>query len=183
MVPDLPSWAVVSPERAEHIGRVAALLDDWAARAGTEAREAARWQRAALLHDALRDADVEVLRAHAGDTGLPPALWHGPAAASLAAAHGENDAGVLEAVRWHTVGWVGWDDVGRALYLADYLEPGRTHEPGRAALAARMPHEFGAVLRDVTARRIGWLLGTHRPIARQTWEFWNGLAAGDSSSS
>jgi HD superfamily phosphohydrolase YqeK len=180
---DLPSWAVVEPERADHIARVAALLESWGAARGLSPAERSRQRRAALLHDALRDADPGTLRSHVGeDASLPEALWHGPAAAALAARDGEKDAGVLAAVRWHTLGWRGWDEVGRSLYLADYLEPGRTHDADRAALAARVPTEFDAVLREVAARRMGWLLRTGKPIARQTWDFWNGLVAGDSSS-
>jgi HD superfamily phosphohydrolase YqeK len=180
---DLPSWAVVGPERAGHIARVAALMESWAQAAGRSVEERARQHRAAVLHDALRDADPQTLRAHVGEAErLPPALWHGPAAAAFAARHGEKDEGVLAAVRWHTLGWREWDEVGKALYLADYLEPGRTHDAERSALADRVPGEFDAVLRDVAARRMGWLLRTGRPIARQTWDFWNGLVAGDSSS-
>ncbi len=180
---DLPSWAVVEPERAGHIARVAELMDAWARAAGRSAAERGRWHRAALFHDALRDADPDALRAHVGEeVRLPPALWHGPAAAALAALHGETDEGVLSAVRWHTVGWRGWDGVGKALYLADYLEPGRTHDADRSALAGRVPNEFDAVLRDVASRRVSWLLRSGKPIARQTWDFWNGLVAGDSSS-
>jgi 2-amino-4-hydroxy-6-hydroxymethyldihydropteridine diphosphokinase len=180
---DLPAWAVVKPERKEHIARVAALMESWAQAAGLGAEERARRHRAAVLHDALRDADPETLRGPVGeDARLPQALWHGPAAAALAERHGEKDAGVLAAVRWHTLGWREWDEVGRALYLADYLEPGRTHDADRAALAARVPQQFDAVLREVAARRVGWLLRTGKPIARQTWDFWNGLVAGDSSS-
>jgi 2-amino-4-hydroxy-6-hydroxymethyldihydropteridine diphosphokinase len=180
---DLPAWAVVQPERRAHIVRVAALLDGWATVMAVGAPERDRWRRAALLHDALRDADEAMLRPLAGENAaLPPALWHGPAAAALAARHGERDAGVLAAVRWHTLGSPDWDAAGQALYLADYLEPGRSHDAGRDALVARVPGEFAAVLREVAARRIGWLLRTGRPIARQTWDFWNGLVAGDSSS-
>ncbi len=63
--PDLPAWAVVSPRRAGHIGRVAALLAQWAAARGVAAQEEARWRRAALLHDALRDATAVAAAARA----------------------------------------------------------------------------------------------------------------------
>jgi HD superfamily phosphohydrolase YqeK len=112
----------------------------------------------------------------------PAKVWHGPAAAEAARAHGERDAGVLDAVRYHTVGYHGWDDCGRVLFLADYLEPGRTHEAERAALAARVPRDLPGVLRDVTARRIGYFLARGRPVRRETWELWNSLAGAGSSS-
>src|SRR5690242_16469012 len=109
----LPPWAVVTAERRAHIERVAQLLAAWADALGVSASERARWLKAAYLHDALRDAPLE------------SAFAHGPAAAERAAQDGETDRGVLDAVRYHTLGYAAWDDVGRMLYLADFLEPGR----------------------------------------------------------
>ena len=182
MLAELPPWAVVTEERSAHIGRVLELIDAWAAKLRVGPGEARRWHRAALLHDAVKDADDEALKALVGASDLPRALWHGPAAAELAVRDGERDQGVVDAIRWHTVGYAGWDRAGRALYLADYLEPGRRHDPERAAFVARMPGEAPAVLREVAARRIAWLKKQGHPIHRQTWDFWNGLDAGDSSS-
>src|SRR5688572_20516660 len=113
----LPSWAVVTPERHAHIERVVALLGEWAAAMGAPDTERARWLRAAWLHDALRDEDRS------------DALAHGARAAARAAQDGERDRGVLDAVRYHTVGYAHWDDAGRMLYLADFLEPARTLDP------------------------------------------------------
>lgn len=179
----LPPWAIVSPRRLAHIERVTALVDAWAAGRGVGDSEASRWHRAALLHDALRDAPAESLAPQAPFDAWPPALWHGPAAAEAAARHGETDQGVLDAVRYHSVGHAGWDNVGRALYLADFLEPGRDHDrERRAALAARVPDQLEVVLKEVAAERIGWLRGTGKPIQRETLDFWNRLIADDSSS-
>ncbi|HXL11018.1 MAG TPA: HD domain-containing protein, partial [Gemmatimonadales bacterium] len=130
----LPPWATVTPERRAHIERVAALLDEWARAMGVSDAERARWVKAAWLHDALRDEQRS------------DELAHGPRAAARAAHDGERDRGVLDAVRYHSVGYVHWDDVGRMLYLADFLEPGRPLDPAdRAALAARVPRERDAV--------------------------------------
>src|SRR5204862_431712 len=85
----------------------------------------------------------------------PLAVWagHVPPAADRAAATGERDPGVLAAVRHHTLGSVEWDDVGRMLYLADFLEPGRDFAAAeRADLAQRVPTERDAVLREVARR-------------------------------
>ena len=59
--PALPSWAVVSPARLEHIERVAALASRWAEAMGVPDTEWQRWLRAIWLHDALRDAPEEEL--------------------------------------------------------------------------------------------------------------------------
>ena len=109
----LPEWAQVTKDRRAHIERVVQLLSDWAEAMRVAPVERDRWLRAGWLHDALRDAPL----------GDPKA--HGPAAADKAAAMGEDDHGVLDAVRYHTIGSSDWDEVGRMLYLADFLEPGR----------------------------------------------------------
>jgi HD superfamily phosphohydrolase YqeK len=161
----LPSWAEAGPERRAHIARVAALLEEWAGAMGVDATERARWARAAWLHDALRDAPGS------GELG------HGPAAAARAAAEGETDTGVLEAVRHHSVGWARWDAVGRMLYLADYLEPGRRHDADeRGALAARVPVDPVGVLREVVRRRIERTLRSGWALRPETVGFWNSLA-------
>jgi 2-amino-4-hydroxy-6-hydroxymethyldihydropteridine diphosphokinase len=181
--PDLPAWAVVTPPRAAHVARVVALVDRWAVELGVDPAEAARWRRAALYHDALRDAGPEVLARYEPQAGWPRSLWHGPAAAAAAARAGEADPGVLDAVRFHSVGHAGWDDAGRMLFMADYLEPGRIHDRSDLdALIALVPHQPREAFREVAARRIGWLLRHGRPIPEVTWEFWNSLVADDSSS-
>ncbi len=83
-------------------------------------------------------------------------LRHGPAAAARAELEGERDADVLSAVRWHSVGWGGWGRIGRALYCADFLEPGRPFDRAeRNALAIAFPDDPDAVLRDIVTRRLG----------------------------
>ncbi|HEX4628153.1 MAG TPA: HD domain-containing protein [Gemmatimonadales bacterium] len=160
----LPSWAVVTPERREHIDRVAALLADWAQAMRTPDAERARWLRAAWLHDALRDAP-------AADE-----LAHGPMAAERAGRDGETDRAVLDAVRFHSLGFAGWDGVGRMLYLADYLEPGRMFDRElRRSLALRVPTERDAVLVDVAARRITRVIECRWPLVPETVSFWNSL--------
>src|SRR3989449_4292320 len=46
---------------------------------------------------------------------------------------------------YHSLGHARWDDVGKMLYLADYLEPGRPFDrEAHRALAARVPGERDA---------------------------------------
>ena len=138
-----------------------------------------RWLRAAWLHDALRDASESELRRLVPEAQGPSDLLHGPAAAVQAAAHGEEDSGVLSAVRWHSVGSAHWDRVGQALYCADFLEPGRTFDQDeRARLAERFPSAPDEVVRDVAARRVIWLLRSGWFIPETTWRFWNHVAGG-----
>lgn len=162
----VPAWAQVSAERRAHIERVVELLRGWADAMQVTARERDRWLRAGWLHDALRDAP------------LADRVAHGPAAADRAAAAGERDRGVLDAVRYHTLGSPDWDDVGRMLYLADFLEPGRdpaSTASERRRLAGRVPGERDTVLREVARRRIDWVLRSGWPLVPLTVAFWNQL--------
>jgi HD superfamily phosphohydrolase YqeK len=174
----LPPWAEVSARRRAHIERVVALAGEWGDRMHVAADERARWLRGAWLHDALRDADSATIERWAPDDGTPLGLRHGPASAAKAAAEGEADQGVLDAVRYHSFGFAGWDMVGRVLYCADYLEPGRTfRREWRAELAARFPDDPDGVLRAVATDRLRHLIDSGWPIPDPTAAFWNRVVA------
>ena len=181
--PTLPAWAVVSPERLGHIERVAALVSSWAEQMGIPANERNRWLRAVWLHDALRDAPIEELERWASTTPGPVDLRHGPASAARAKAEGEVDRGVLDAVRYHSIGLAEWDMVGRALYCGDYLEPGRTRDrERRAELAARFADDPGGVLREVARERVSRVVLSGWPLPEPTVRFWNSLVVSRSAS-
>ncbi|HJR15588.1 MAG TPA: HD domain-containing protein [Gemmatimonadales bacterium] len=181
--PTLPAWAIVTPARIQHIQRVAELAARWAEQMGVPDSERNRWLRAVWLHDALRDAPEEELAKWAASTPGPPGLWHGPASAAHAKAEGEIDRGVLDAVRYHSVGLAEWDMVGRILYCADYLDPERSFErEARAALADRLPGDPTGVLRDIARSRIHHLIRSGWPILDPTVRFWNSLVAAGSGS-
>jgi HD superfamily phosphohydrolase YqeK len=174
----LPEWAVVTPERLEHIQRVAQLASGWAERLGVPDSERNRWLRAVWLHDALRDAPAGELEKWAASTPGPPELRHGPASAARARAAGEDDRGVLDAVRYHSVGLPEWDMVGRILYCADYLDPGRAFQrEERAELTERLPDDISGVLREVARSRLIHTVKSGWPILDPTLRFWNSLVA------
>jgi HD superfamily phosphohydrolase YqeK len=173
---ELPTWAVVSPTRRAHIERVAALLAAWAAEMNIDDGESAAWRDAARWHDALRDAPEDQLRALVPDATYSGTMLHGPAAAARLAAEGERRAGVLDAVRYHTVGFARWDRTGRALYMADFLEPGRERsQADRDFLTAHVPDDFDGVFRQVVRQRLEWALREGNALYRETVELWNSL--------
>src|SRR5688572_4727032 len=110
---ELPGWAVVSEKRRKHIARVVELLAQWARALQLPEDELSRWTAAGWLHDALRDADEPMLRALSGDGTRAAELLHGPAAAVRAEQEGERRQDVLDAIRYHTVGFAGWNRTGR----------------------------------------------------------------------
>lgn len=172
----LPAWARVSEKRVAHIARVTALLDAWAPHVAADAEEARAMHDAGRLHDALRDAPEPLLRDLAGDARSPAEVLHGPAAAEMLERDGERRRPLLDAVRWHTLGHAAWGRVGRALYMADFLEPGRKFAVrDRAFLAAHVPHDFDAAFRQVVRMRLQWSLGEGLELYAATVELWNAV--------
>jgi 2-amino-4-hydroxy-6-hydroxymethyldihydropteridine diphosphokinase len=154
---ELPAWAQVKTGRRKHIIRVTRLLARWAEAMDLDQSERDAWIDAGRYHDALRDAPLEELRMLAQSSITEPELLHGPAAANYLAAHGETRTSVLNAIRYHSIGSKDWDRVGRALYMADYLEPGRDFDvERRARLAFEVPAAFDATFREVVRSRMAY---------------------------
>lgn len=174
--PHLPTWAVVTESRRAHIGRVVALLERWGVEMALPPEEQRAWLDAGLWHDALRDLDEATLRTETGDQERPVGLLHGPAAALRLKDGGEERADVLEAIRWHTTGLATWGRTGRALYMADFLEPGRRFmQSDRAFLAAQVPGAFDAVFRQVVRLRLEWTLREGKSLTSETVALWNSI--------
>lgn len=172
----LPAWAIVSDKRRGHITRVVALIDRWAVDLRVAPDIARAWHDAALWHDALRDAPESSLRDISGDHRSEANLLHGPAAAARLLADDERRTDVIEAVRWHTVGHVGWADTGRALYMADFLEPGRAFaRADRAYLAHQVPLDFEGTFRQVVRTRLEWALREGKGLLDKTVALWNAV--------
>ncbi len=174
---DLPVWAQVSERRAEHILRVTMLLTAWAAAMRLPAEHAIMFADAGRLHDALRDAPEAELRSITGDTTSPVGLLHGPAAAIYLERDGETRQELLDAVRYHTVGYMGWKTVGKALYMADFLEPGRKFsKQDRHLFATIVPTAFDGVFRQVVRLRLEWSIREGNTIFPETVSLWNSFS-------
>lgn len=125
----------LSDRRYGHTVRVAETAGSLAEAHGLDGDTA---RLAALLHDAAREMSKEELLRTAERWHLPvddfernrPVLLHGPVAAGLARRElGVEEAAVLGAVRSHTTGEPGMDDLALLLYIADKIEPDRDY-PG-----------------------------------------------------
>jgi len=171
---ELPAWAQVTDRRKGHIARVTALLAEWADALGISDEERRAWIDAGLFHDALKDAPQEELRALLGDVAYEPQMLHGPAAAARLELEGETRQGLLDAVRYHTIGYLHWDRTGRALYMADFLEPGRRFSRrNRAFLAAQVPADFEGVFQQVVRAKLEWSLHEGHSLFPETVALWN----------
>jgi HD superfamily phosphohydrolase YqeK len=151
-----------------------------------ESREAAI--RAAWLHDAWRDADVPDTVAAIRGSGEEPDVWalrhapvllHAQAAAGWARSEmGESDPRVLLAVRHHPTGHPAWEDVGRALYVADFCEPTRPFATSlrtdrMVTRASAGPASLADAARDILVLRLGRSLREGRAVHPNSWLTWN----------
>ena len=103
-------------------------------------------------------------------------LLHGPAAEGRLRQDGERRAAVLDAIRWHTIGHKGWTRTGKALFMADFLEPGRNFmKAERAYFARQVPHDFDGTFREVVRMRLEWTLRDGKPLFLETVELWNSV--------
>ena len=171
-----PRWAQIREKRLGHVERVATLVSAWADQMEVGEAERARWHKAVVLHDALKDAPAALLNELASEWWTIPGLRHGPAAAVMAERNGEADTGILDAVRYHSVGYSQWEVVGKVLFLADYLESGRDfHTALHEQLADSVPGDLDAVLRIIAAERLSASVTYGFPLLPETFEFWNSL--------
>ena len=147
--------------------------------------------RAAWLHDAWRSAGPEAILGAIHAAGEEPDPWslryapvllHAQAAAGWARTEtGEGDPRVLLAVRHHPTGHPEWEDVGRALYVADFCEATRAFAAslGTGRLLARASEDsasLASVAREVLALRLGRALQEGRSVHPDSWRTWNAWA-------
>ncbi|MFQ5679349.1 MAG: HD domain-containing protein [Gemmatimonadota bacterium] len=171
----LPAWGQPGGRWRDHLLRVADQLGGWAKELGHAPEECIRWRAAGLFHDLLKGVDADELRIWARRP-WPAPLLHGPAVAARLRGEGVRDDEFLLALEHHSVGHVGFGDVGRFLYLADFLDPGRRfRRAARARLRERLPAEADEVLLEVVALRLQHELEARHELLPESLEFWNRL--------
>jgi len=171
---DLPEWAQAIEVRREHMARVSHLLRRWAEQRGEADQEVVRWVALGYLHDMMRDGDPAAMRAMVDPAfaSLADKALHGPAAAVRLRECGVEDDELVHAVEYHTLGSRGFRDLGKALYAADFLEPGRkTEGEWQAGLRERLPFELEAVVREIAGARIAYMIERGRPVRAETTDF------------
>ncbi|MGE5529048.1 MAG: bis(5'-nucleosyl)-tetraphosphatase (symmetrical) YqeK [Patescibacteria group bacterium] len=131
----------LSPERLAHSLAVAETAAGLAERYGADPRAA---RIAGLLHDCARELPPFELLRQAADRGLAvdeierrePLLLHGAVGAAMAGGRFALDGDALAAIAHHITGAPGMGLLARIVFLADFIEPGRTHARAGAARAA-----------------------------------------------
>ncbi|MCR2803797.1 bis(5'-nucleosyl)-tetraphosphatase (symmetrical) YqeK [Paenibacillus soyae] len=168
------------PERrwihTEGVMATAILL---AERYGEDPRRA---ELAAILHDVAKYWPTERQGSLIRDNGLSEdvlgydkELWHQFVGAWVAEQEfGITDAGVLDAIRYHTSGRRGMSKLEKIVWLADYIEPGRSF-PGVDEIRAIGEESLEKAVLAGLDGTIGFLIAKGKRIYPLTLEARNGL--------
>lgn len=172
--------AAMSAKRYQHVQRVVAYAQHLAQRHAVNEEQVTL---AAWVHDYAKErADADFLKA-IDDYGLDPDLknwgnnvWHGVVGAELIRTElGVTDEIVLQAVREHTTGaGETMTPVSQVLFMADYLEEGRTFPGVQAAreltdvsLAAGVHYQITHTLRYLITQQV-----PIHPASLVTYNYW-----------
>ncbi|MCX8007627.1 MAG: bis(5'-nucleosyl)-tetraphosphatase (symmetrical) YqeK [Coriobacteriia bacterium] len=177
----------LSREGAAHSERVALTARRIAEAYGIDVESA---YLAGVLHDWARDLPPDELLQEARMLGIPvtevdervPYLLHASVGARLVRREfpGVSDE-VVDAIEQHTFGSPEMSGLAMAVYVADSVEPGRTH--GSAAV---LRSAIGALpLRELFARAyadgLRHLIDSRKLMHPKTLKTWNSIAGGDPS--
>ncbi|WP_079708437.1 bis(5'-nucleosyl)-tetraphosphatase (symmetrical) YqeK [Paraliobacillus ryukyuensis] len=91
-------------------------------------------EMAAIFHDYAKYRDKDEMQRVIVESDLPKdlldyhaELWHGPVGALLVQREvGITNEAILSAIHWHTTGKVHMSKIEKIVFLADYIEPGRS---------------------------------------------------------
>ncbi|MGA9517571.1 MAG: bis(5'-nucleosyl)-tetraphosphatase (symmetrical) YqeK [Trichococcus sp.] len=121
----------MKPSRFQHVLRVEACSIQLAEKYGAAVEACSL---AALLHDFAKEHDAQSMKAivlsegmDSEMTGYGSEIMHGPVGAYYAETlFGITDEAILGAIRQHTIGGETMTLIGKVLFIADYIESGRT---------------------------------------------------------
>jgi predicted HD superfamily hydrolase involved in NAD metabolism len=181
----IPEWVStqVSPRRLTHIRGVVKTAEKLALHYGLPVAKA---RTAAWLHDCAKELPKSEMAGWIRKARKPldgpekqmPGLWHPHAGEGIAMSQwGIKDPSVLEAIRCHTLGHPRMKPLAQLIFIADFVEPGRTF-PG-VALARKSA--FESLRKGVLAKAsmtIAFLFEKGMKIHPRLLETWNSFCGG-----
>lgn len=100
-------------------------------------------------------------------------LWHAPVGAYLVEKEaGIKDQAVLNAIKYHTSGKPGMSKLEKIIYLADYIEPGRTFPGVDEVRELAMISLDDAFIKSVK-NTISFLMSRNQSVFPATFEMYN----------
>ena len=169
----------LSAERLTHTRGVASTAFDLASRFGYDEKKA---YLTGLLHDCLREENLQNLLLFTSKSDIiirneekqSVNLLHAPASALLARENFGADEEIFWAIRWHTLGKPDMTMAEKICWLADYIEPSRSHK-GVERVRRLAEADLDVALLEAMTQSLRHLRETGAPLCEQTVEAWEFL--------
>lgn len=165
--------------RYEHTIRVLDTARELAQRFDADVKKA---EIAAVFHDYAKLLSIDELKENMNDARedsrllcYHPELWHGPVAARIVsdtlAIHNKD---ILNAIRYHTTGRANMTLLEKVIYVADYIEPGRSF-PGVEEVRELACYDLNKALLKALGNTIAFLVAKDALVFPDTFEAYNYL--------
>ncbi len=150
--------------------------------AGRHGADEKKAELAAIFHDYAKFRDISEMEQILLENGMDRRLldhhhelWHAPAGAVLVRKEaGLADADVLSAIRWHTTGKAGMTVLEKVVFLADYIEPGRSF-PGVDEVRDLAEKNLDDAVIQALKNTIQFILSKSQPVFPDTVDAYNDL--------
>jgi predicted HD superfamily hydrolase involved in NAD metabolism len=166
-------------KRYQHTLGVMETAIELAERFGSDVKKA---EMAAIFHDYAKFRPKEEMKQIIIDQHMPEdllqynsELWHAPVGAYLVKKEvGITDQEILDAIKYHTSGRAGMTTLEKIIYLADYIEPGRSF-PGVEEVRGLAKSDLNRAVLAAVKNTIEFLLNKNQPIYPDTFHTYNSL--------
>ncbi|MED1205062.1 bis(5'-nucleosyl)-tetraphosphatase (symmetrical) YqeK [Heyndrickxia acidicola] len=171
--------AQLTDKRYQHTLGVMETAIHLAKKYGADEKKA---ELAAIFHDYAKFRPVEEMKRIIAEQGYDerllqynPELWHAPAGAYLV----EKEAGlldqeILDAIRYHTSGRESMTLLDKVIYVADYIEPGRTFK-GVEEARKLAEIDLNEALIYAVRNTIAFLMNKNQAVYPDTFAMYNDL--------
>lgn len=132
---------------------------------------------AGLLHDYAKCTGDEEMLEKCIKKGIPvteserksPLLLHGKLGAYYAERDFDvDDPDILEAIKWHTTGKPDMNLIGKIIFVADYIEPGRDKQPNLSYLRKLAFSDIDMCVYKIADDTLNYLCGRKKLIDEMT---------------
>lgn len=169
----------LNQERFDHTLRVAETAAELAGNYGEQVENV---RLAAILHDYAKDFPFDILKQVIKESDLPKdlldyhhTLWHGPVASVIIKQeHGVTNQEIRNAIHYHTTGRADMSQFETILFVADYIEPGRTF-PGVKEVRETAKTDLNYAAWMALRNTIQFLVGKHVTVYPDTFHAYNHL--------
>ncbi|MFJ8245566.1 bis(5'-nucleosyl)-tetraphosphatase (symmetrical) YqeK [Peribacillus asahii] len=171
--------AQLTEKRYVHTLGVAESAVELAERYGADVKKA---ELAAIFHDYAKFRPKEEMKQIIMEQNITKdlldyhsELWHAPVGAYLVEQEaGITDQEILDAIAYHTSGRIGMTLLDKIVYLADYIEPGRSF-PGVEEVRKLAEQNLDAAVTQAVRNTINFLMMKKQVIYPATFHTYNDL--------